>query len=284
MKRFLALAAAALMALALFAGCSKEDEGSHADASGSETQLNSLEKVKQAGKLILGLDDSFPPMGYRDDNDEIVGYDIDLAKEVASRMGVELVLQPIDWDYKESELSDGNIDCIWNGMSIDDERREKLNLSEPYLNNQQVVVVLSDSGINTLADLAGKEVILQAGSTAEGALDSHPEVKETLKDGQAIPVDNNVQAMMELKNGTGDAVIMDAVVARYYLNLEDGDAYKILDEVLSEEEYAIGFRKGDQELRDEVQKILGEMKADGKLAEITIKWFGEDISKVPDNP
>ncbi len=283
MKRFLALAAAALMALALFAGCSKEDEGSHADASGSETQLNSLEKVKQAGKLILGLDDSFPPMGYRDDNDEIVGYDIDLAKEVASRMGVELVLQPIDWDYKESELSDGNIDCIWNGMSIDDERREKLNLSEPYLNNQQVVVVLSDSGINTLADLAGKEVILQAGSTAEGALDSHPEVKETLKDGQAIPVDNNVQAMMELKNGTGDAVIMDAVVARYYLNLEDGDAYKILDEVLSEEEYAIGFRKGDQELRDEVQKILGEMKADGKLAEITIKWFGEDISKVPDN-
>ncbi len=283
MKRFLALAAAALMALALFAGCSKEDEGSHTDASGSETQLNSLEKVKQAGKLILGLDDSFPPMGYRDDNDEIVGYDIDLAKEVASRMGVELVLQPIDWDYKESELSDGNIDCIWNGMSIDDERREKLNLSEPYLNNQQVVVVLSDSGINTLADLAGKEVILQAGSTAEGALDSHPEVKETLKDGQAIPVDNNVQAMMELKNGTGDAVIMDAVVARYYLNLEDGDAYKILDEVLSEEEYAIGFRKGDQELRDEVQKILGEMKADGKLAEITIKWFGEDISKVPDN-
>lgn len=283
MKRFLALAAAALMALALFAGCSKEDEGSHADASGSEAQLNSLEKVKQAGKLILGLDDSFPPMGYRDDNDEIVGYDIDLAKEVASRMGVELVLQPIDWDYKESELNDGNIDCIWNGMSIDDERREKLNLSEPYLNNQQVVVVLSDSGINTLADLAGKEVILQAGSTAEGALDSHPEVKETLKDGQAIPVDNNVQAMMELKNGTGDAVIMDAVVARYYLNLEDGDAYKILDEVLSEEEYAIGFRKGDQELRDEVQKILGEMKADGKLAEITIKWFGEDISKVPDN-
>ena len=283
MKRFLALAAAALMALALFAGCSKEDEGSHADASGSETQLNSLEKVKQAGKLILGLDDSFPPMGYRDDNDEIVGYDIDLAKEVASRMGVELVLQPIDWDYKESELSDGNIDCIWNGMSIDDERREKLNLSEPYLNNQQVVVVLSDSGINTLADLAGKVVILLAGSTAEGALDSHPEVKETLKDGQAIPVDNNVQAMMELKNGTGDAVIMDAVVARYYLNLEDGDAYKILDEVLSEEEYAIGFRKGDQELRDEVQKILGEMKADGKLAEITIKWFGEDISKVPDN-
>ena len=236
MKRFLALAAAALMALALFAGCSKEDEGSHADASGSETQLNSLEKVKQAGKLILGLDDSFPPMGYRDDNDEIVGYDIDLAKEVASRMGVELVLQPIDWDYKESELNDGNIDCIWNGMSIDDERREKLNLSEPYLNNQQVVVVLSDSGINTLADLAGKEVILQAGSTAEGALDSHPEVKETLKDGQAIPVDNNVQAMMELKNGTGDAVIMDAVVARYYLNLEDGDAYKILDEVLSAEE------------------------------------------------
>lgn len=282
MKRILALAAAALMALTLFAGCSKNEEGA-GSGDGSAVEMNSLEKVKKAGKLILGLDESFPPMGYRDDSDEIVGYDIDLAKEVASRMGVELVVQPINWDYKETELNDGNIDCIWNGMSIDDERRQKLNLSEPYLNNRQVVVVLKDSGINTLADLAGKEAILQKGSTAVGALDSHPEVKGTLKGGEALEVPDNVQAMMELKNGTGDAVIMDEVVAKYYLAKDGGDAYKILDEVLSEEEYAIGFRKGDQELRDEVQKILGEMKADGKLAEITAKWFGEDISKVPDN-
>ena len=296
MKMILSMLLALSLAAVSFVGCSQNQEtqqsGSEAsdaaanvsegDSQAENTGDDSLQKIKDKGQLVLGLDDSFPPMGFRDTDNNIVGYDIDLAKEVAERMGVELVITPVDWDYKETELNDGNVDCLWNGMSVDDERKEKMNLSEPYMENRQVVVVLADSGINTLADLAGKSVILQAGSTAVGALDSKEDVKSTLREVTEVP--DNVQAMMELGQGTGDAVVMDEVVARYYISKSDNpDQFKVLDEALSDEVYAVGFRKADQSLRDEVQKILGEMKADGTLKTITEKWFGSDISIVPDN-
>ena len=296
MKKILSMLLALSLAAVSFVGCSQNQEtqqsGSEAsdaaanvsegDSQAENTGDDSLQKIKDKGQLVLGLDDSFPPMGFRDTDNNIVGYDIDLAKEVAERMGVELVITPVDWDYKETELNDGNVDCLWNGMSVDDERKEKMNLSEPYMENRQVVVVLADSGINTLADLAGKSVILQAGSTAVGALDSKEDVKSTLREVTEVP--DNVQAMMELGQGTGDAVVMDEVVARYYISKSDNpDQFKVLDEALSDELYAVGFRKADQSLRDEVQKILGEMKADGTLKTITEKWFGSDISIVPDN-
>lgn len=290
MKKIFSILLAVSLAALAFAGCSGNQE-SGAGSSGNEGSTDSgtnisadlsLQKVKDKGQLVLGLDDSFPPMGFRDTDNTIVGYDIDLAKEVTKRMGVELVITPIDWDYKERELNDGNIDCIWNGMSVDDERKEKMNLSEPYMENRQVVVTLSASGINDLAGLSGKSVLLQAGSTAVGALDSRKDVKDSVKEATEVP--DNVQAMMELGQGTGDAVVMDEVVARYYISKSDNpDQFKILEEVLSDEVYAVGFRKNDQSLRDEVQKILGEMKADGTLKTITEKWFGSDISIVPDN-
>ena len=296
MKKILSMLLALSLAAVSFVGCSQNQETQQSGSEMSNAAANvsegdsqaenagddSLQKIKDKGQLVLGLDDSFPPMGFRDTDNNIVGYDIDLAKEVAERMGVELVITPVDWDYKETELNDGNVDCLWNGMSVDDERKEKMNLSEPYMENRQVVVVLADSGINTLADLAGKSVILQAGSTAVGALDSKEDVKSTLREVTEVP--DNVQAMMELGQGTGDAVVMDEVVARYYISKSDNpDQFKVLDEALSDEVYAVGFRKADQSLRDEVQKILGEMKADGTLKTITEKWFGSDISIVPDN-
>ncbi len=179
---------------------------------------DSLQKVKDKKVFVLGLDDSFPPMGYRDvDSGDIIGYDIDLAKEVCSRMGVELKLQPIDWDYKEAELNEGTIDCIWNGMSIDAERQEKMCLSEPYMENRQVVVTLKANGIEKVGDLKDKVVALQKGSTAAGALDGREDVKSIIKDGAAVEVPDNVQAMYELRQGTSDAVIMDEIVARYYI-------------------------------------------------------------------
>lgn len=179
---------------------------------------DSLQKVKDKKIFVLGLDDSFPPMGYRDvDSGDIIGYDIDLAKEVCARMGVELKLQPIDWDYKEAELNEGTIDCIWNGMSIDDERKEKMCLSEPYMENRQVVVTLKSSGIEKVSDLKDKVVVLQKGSTAAGALDGREDVKSVIKDGAAVEVPDNVQAMYELRQGTSDAVVMDEIVARYYI-------------------------------------------------------------------
>lgn len=178
----------------------------------------SLEKVKQAGKFILGLDDSFPPMGYRDDDNTIVGYDIDLAKEVCKRMGVELVLQPIAWAAKEQEINSGNIDCIWNGFTTNAERREALCVSTPYLTNSQVVVTLKSSGIKSLDDLAGKTLAVQGGSSAMDALDENPEIKASLKGGAAVEVDNNVLAMFDLKSGGSDAVLMDKVVADFYVS------------------------------------------------------------------
>ncbi len=179
---------------------------------------NSFEKVKAAGKFVLGLDDSFPPMGFNDEAGNIVGYDIDIAREVCKRLGVTLVLQPISWTAKENELNSGNIDCIWNGFTTTPEREEKLCMSTPYLKNSQVVVTLSDSGIEKLADLAGKTLSIQGGSTAGDALNGKADVKNSLKGGAAIEVDNNVTAMFDLKAGGSDAVLMDKVVAEYYVS------------------------------------------------------------------
>lgn len=240
----------------------------------------SLEDIKSKGQLILGLDDSFPPMGFEDDKGEIVGFDIDVAKEVAKRMGVELVLQPISWDAKEIELSTKNIDCIWNGMTYTDERAETMTLSIPYMKNRQVAVVLASSDVNTLADLAGKVVVIQNGSTASDAMDSNEEFKNSLQ--ELVLVDNNVQALLDLKVASSDSVVMDEVVARYYTEKE-ADTYKILEETLSDEEYVVGFRKGDESLCAEVEKHLKDMAADGTLKSISETWFGTDLTTVSAN-
>jgi len=177
---------------------------------------DSLQKVKNAGKLRVGLDDSFPPMGFRDVDQKLMGYDIDLARAVCEKLGVEPEFVSIDWDSKHTELDGNNIDCIWNGFTINDERLGKCNMTEPYLTNKQVVVTIKGSGIEKLTDLEGKSVVLQKGSTAIEALDDHPEIKSIIKGGAPIAVDNNVLAMLELKNGISDAIVMDEVVANYY--------------------------------------------------------------------
>lgn len=273
-KIFAAFLAAASMAT-LFAGCQTQDgDGMESTDTAVAGEDKSLDSIKEKGKFILGLDDSFPPMGFRDENNEIVGFDIDLAKEVTARMGVELVVQPISWDSKEMELNSGNIDCIWNGMSINDERKEAMNLSEAYLRNDMVFVVLDSSAYNSQADLAGKNVAVQNGSSAQEILEGS-EFKGQA--GSIIGYDDNVTAFMDLDANGVDAVFLDSVVANYFITSKN-KPYRILSDVLYEEEYAIGFRKNDQALRDEVQKILSEMKADGKVGEISTKWFGSDIT------
>lgn len=180
---------------------------------------DSLQKVKDKGEFVLGLDDSFPPMGYRDADNNIVGFDIDVAREVCSRMGVTLKLQPIDWDSKVSELDGGMVDCLWNGFTTNPEREGQMLMSEPYMTNRQVIVVPKGSSIKTLADLKGKTLTLQGGSTAADALEAHPEVKDSLK--EAAEVKNNVLALYDLGNGSSDAVLMDEIVARYYTGHQD---------------------------------------------------------------
>ena len=238
---------------------------------------NSLADLKTRGKFILGLDASFPPMGYVNDANEIVGYDIDLAKEVAKRMGVEFVAQPIDWDAKEMELKTGKIDCIWNGFTITEERKAALSFTDAYLNNEQVVVVRNDSGIKNLSDMKGKLVGVQSGSSAQEAVDGNASFSSSI--GKIVFFKDNVVALNDLDIGGVDGVVMDSVVANYSI-AQTGKPFTVLSEPLSKEEYGIGFRKEDVKLRDEVQKILKEMQADGTVTAISVKWFGTDLSVI----
>lgn len=237
----------------------------------------SLQDVLDRGTFILGLDDSFPPMGYRDENGEIVGFDIDVAREVCARLGVELVCQPIDWNAKEQELATGNIDCIWNGFTVTDERREVMTFSDPYVDNAQVLVVRGDSPVQTIADLEGATIGVQAGSSAQDAIEDTPGFLDTI--GEVVEFRENLTALMDLEIGGCDAVVMDLLVANDNIN-RSGSDFRILEETLTNEEYAIGFRLGDVALRDAVQAQLDAMAADGSLAEIAVKWFGADITVV----
>lgn len=176
---------------------------------------DSLKKIKDKGTFILGLDDSFPPMGYRDENDTVVGFDIDLATEVCKRMGVELVVQPIDWDSKELELETGRIDCIWNGLSITDERLAAIYFAKPYIANKQIIIVPEGSEIKAVADLKGKKVGLQKGSSALDALNANPVSKEL---GELVELQDNVTVYSELKAGRIDAFVVDEVVGRYLIS------------------------------------------------------------------
>ncbi len=253
------------------AGCTKKE------ASGPD---NSLEDLKARGAFVLGLDDAFPPLGFRDEANNIVGYDIDLAAEVCRRLGVEFKCQPIDWAAKEQELDTGNIDCIWNVFTMTPEREAALSFTKPYLDNAQIVIVRGDAGVASLADLAGKKVGLQAGSSAADAVEANPEFKASLA--EVVEFKDNLTALMDLEVGGVDAVVMDMVVGNYSIQTTGKD-FVVLDESLSSEKYGIGFRKGDVKLRDEVQRILEEMAADGTVASISAKWFGSDISVIGKN-
>lgn len=259
--------------LAVFAGCSSSSDTNSGTADSGTVQDNSLQNVLDKGTLVLGLDDSFPPMGFRDENNNIVGFDIDVATEVANRMGVELKLQPIEWSTKEMELNTGSVDCLWNGLSIDDERKQAMDLSEPYMTNRMVLVVLNDSEYTDQASLAGKTIGVQNGSTAEKILEES-DFSKTI--GNTIGFKDNVTAFMELETKGIDAIFMDEVVANYAITSQNKD-FKVLEDGLTEEEYAVGFKKGNTALKNEVQKYIDEMKADGTMTQISEKWFGKDV-------
>ena len=267
MKKNILFVVAAVACALTFTACAKKS------AKGG----NPVEALKARGVFVLGLDDSFPPLGFRDDNNEIVGYDIDLAKEVAKRLGVQFKAQPIDWDAKEMELKTGKIDCIWNGFTITEDRKKALSMTFPYLDNEQVLVVRQKDGIKTLADMKGKVVGFQSGSSAQEAIDDNPEFKASL--GSTVSFKDNITALNDLKVGGVDGVVMDSVVANYSIT-QTGEPFSIVKQALANEEYGIGFRENEPELRDEVERILKEMAGDGTVAKISAKWFGNDISVI----
>ncbi len=264
LKRLTALAAAPMLMTA--AGC--------ADKSKPETDA-SLKKVLDAKQLVIGLDENYPPMGYTDSSGEIVGFDIDVAQEVCNRLGIELVKQPIDWDKKVEELNSGRIDCIWNGMSVSQEREEAMCITKPYLRNELVLVVTAGSDIMGVKDIRGRTIGVQSGSTTQDVL----ETSELYSDNTVVTFDDNIELMQSLRDGTLDVTFIDSVNAYYYISMSD-DRFFVLPDSLGNEVFAVGFRKGDEALRDKVQDTVSDMKADGTLKEISTRWFGSDITIV----
>ena len=214
-------------------------------------------------------------MGFVGDDGEFTGFDLELAAEVAKRMGKEIKYQPISWDAKDMELTSGNIDCIWNGFSIQG-REDKYTWSKPYMKNDQVFVVKSDSSIDSIEDLAGKTVEVQTDSSAEAALKENTELASTFGKLQTV-ADYNT-GFMDLEMGGVDAIAMDSVVANYQITKRGGNGFTVLDTPLSSEEYGIGFKLGNETLKNEVQKALEDMKADGTMKTISEKWFGKDVT------
>ncbi|RKD25921.1 amino acid ABC transporter substrate-binding protein [Ammoniphilus oxalaticus] len=273
MKRVTFIGFIFAMILTVFTGCSSSNSttGSNADP-GTPNENTEAPADGEAKKLVIGVDDKFAPMGFRDEQNELVGFDIDYARAAGEKMGYEVTFQPIDWKAKESELNSGRIDLIWNGYTITDDRKEKVLFTKPYLKNTQVVLTKADSEISKLDDLAGKEVGLQALSSALDALEAN-EISSEVK--KVTEFTDNVLALADLKNGRVDAVVIDEVVARYYMSKEE-DTFKLLEESLAPEEYGVGVKQGNEELLNELQAALDALNEDGTAAEISTKWFGED--------
>ena len=272
MKKKLALILASVMAM----GCIATGCGNKAAETTKETSAESAVETTAAESgdkmtFTVGFDASFPPYGYQE-NGEYVGFDLDLAQEVCDRNGWELVKTPIDWDAKDMELNSGAIDCIWNGFTING-REEDYTWTKPYVDNTQVFVVKKDSGIASAADLAGKTVLVQADSSALAALtDEENEETKALKDSFAAltEVPDYETALLELEQGTADAVAMDEGVA--LAKQSKNDNIIILDDEISKEQYGIGFKLGNEDPRDQVWATLLEMEKEGVVDEIAAKY------------
>jgi len=258
-KRLALLLAVAMFATFILAGCGNKEEAGSAEAENSEETF------------VVGFDAAFPPYGYVDDNGEYVGFDLELAQEVCERNGWTLVKQPIDWEAKDMEIDSGNIDCIWNGFTINT-REDDYTWSDPYIDNKQVFVVRADAGIESFEDLAGKMVETQVDSSALKALETDQKaLTDTFAALTQIAEYNT--AFMDLESGACDAIAMDIGVAYYQMNSrENPDNFIILDQEISSEQYGVGFKLGNEELRDQVQATLDEMAADGTVAEIAEKY------------
>ena len=262
MKKFLALMLTLVVASAFIAGCGGD---------------KATTKKEAAKKIVVGLDDNFPPMGFKNEKNEIVGFDIDMAKEAAKRLGRPVEFKPIDWSSKEAELKSGRIDVIWNGLNITDERKKNMLFSNPYMEAKQLIFVPAGSAIKGQADLAGKVIGMQSASTAEQNLENDKAFGATLKEVKKYP--DCIAAMMDMEAGRLDAIITDEIVGRYYMGKKPGKFVALEKPVGPIGDFGIGFRLDDKNLQADIQKVLDEMKKDGTSAKISKQWFGSDIVK-----
>lgn len=283
MKKITALLCTALMAAGALTACGNQAETSApAEAAAEaltespqvqeeEVQDTAADTTGEAGRttFTVGFDAEFPPYGFMDENGEYTGFDLDLAREVCTRNGWEFIAQPIDWDSKDMELSSGSIDCIWNGFTIQG-REDAYTWSVPYVDNSQVFVVPAGAGIVTKEDLEGKVVGVQKDSSALAALEGDAADLAALFANLQQYGDYNV-AFMDLEQGAIDALAIDIGVAMYQVGSR-GDEFVILDERLASEQYGVGFKLGNDELKDKVEASLLEMAEDGTFMQIAEKY------------
>jgi len=278
-KRITSIILTVILAAAAFSGCgSNTGQNTPADTETAETKAEATEAIEAATEasvrttFTVGFDAEYPPYGYMDDNGEYVGFDLECAQLVCDALGWELIKKPINWDSKDMELESGTIDCIWNGFSITPERLDKYAWSEAYVDNTQVMLVAADSNIKELKDLEGKNVIVQAASAALEALNGEDcaELKSSFASLTENPDYNT--AFMNLESGAADAIAIDIGVAEYQISQREEGQYVILEEAFYTEQYGIGFKLGNEELRDTVQTELLKLVDTGKFAEVAEKY------------
>ena len=282
LKKLVIAGVLALGAAGLLAGC------------GGDNKAGSAAKSAAAGakptKIVAGMDDTFAPMGFRDDSGKIVGFDIDMAEAISKEIGVPIEFKPIDWaskdigvpiefkpiDWasKETELNSGRIDCIWNGFTMTPERQKKLAFTKPYMDNIQEFVVLKDSPVQSMADLKGKKITIQEASTAETALNRDPQLKAAFAEVKAYP--DLTACFMDLESGRCDAVLSDTVLNEYYMTKKP-DTFRELPDQVSKDTFAIGIKKDNQALVDLLNQGIDKVIASGEAAKISEKWFGKDV-------
>lgn len=255
-----------LMMSIFAAGCGGGEPAGETDTS--------LTDLQEKGTMIVGIDDQFPPMGFVGEDGEITGFDVELSKLVAEKLGVEAEIQPIDWSAKEMELNTGNIDMIWNGYTITADRIEQVEFTKPYLNNEQVLVVANDSPFQSKADLEGKIVGAQVESAGLAALNADTDFVGTLAE---VPeYDDYMVALLDLGSSRLDGIAIDKIYIAYTMSQEPGK-YRMLDESLADEYYGIGCAEGAVALREAIDKALDELYEDGSIDELSTKWFGKNI-------
>ena len=264
----LALVGVAVMSLA---GCTQL---------ASNPKVDNWDKYQQQKSITVGFDNTFVPMGFEEKNGNYAGFDIELAKYVSKKLGIQVHFQPIDWDMKETELQNGTIDAIWNGYSATDERREKVAFTIPYMQNTQILVVKKTSGIHSVEDMTGKVLGAQNGSSGMLDFEEHPEVlKNRVKGGDADQYQSVNEAIIDLKNDRIDALLIDRVYADYYLTTEGiADEYDTIPSGFESESFAVGVRPADKKLLEALNQAFKELYQEGIFQQISQKWFGEDVA------
>lgn len=235
-------------------------------------------KIQRHHKVVVGLDDSFVPMGFREKNGKLVGFDVDLAREVFKRYNINVDFQTIDWSMKETELRNGTIDLIWNGYTINPERKKTVTFSNTYLINRQVLVTKTKDKINNVQEMKGRNIGLQSGSSGYEVYEAQPKLLKKYV-AQTVQYDTFNNALLDLNAGRIQGLLIDSVYANYYVAHEPNpNSYKIINIGFKLEDFAVGMRKGDKTLRNKINTALMQMAEDGSLQKLSTKWFGNSQS------